>query len=302
MSCKGQSSKRQLVLIAPTDAMKDTEPRFVNLPHPRTRESGLFLLTNDGKRIHEVQKYEDSPKSWFINNSVNKDGSLCLATPIDPLFLLLVFLEKSKHHFTTIESILDSGDPDREFPYVQQLSQLDGASQLPQVCDVKETDDIKVYRLSNEKTLTWLRKKVSTVSAKLKETPAVHVGSGSRASTFVQNQTAARNDQYVRYAVGLVSEYLLPSWAERLKEAFRSQFDKDDDDDDDDLPPKKKMKSGSGSQECKEDYTKFNTQKTLQVEKSKKLTAAQRALAKVDKTGMKTMSNFFQLKGKKKNA
>lgn len=49
--------------------------------------------------------------------------------------------------------------------------------------------------------------------------------------------------------------------------------------------------------EAGEDYTKFN-RSDFSRKPPKKMSAAQKTLAKVDKTGMKSMSAFFSPKGK----
>uniref|UniRef100_A0A8C5S8H1 Uncharacterized protein n=1 Tax=Laticauda laticaudata TaxID=8630 RepID=A0A8C5S8H1_LATLA len=54
-------------------------------------------------------------------------------------------------------------------------------------------------------------------------------------------------------------------------------------------------KLSDGPVEAEEDYTKFNTG-DLKNKKASKMSAAQKALAKVDKSGMKTMSSFFRPK------
>eukprot|EP00118_Oscarella_pearsei_P021839 m.248338 g.248338 ORF g.248338 m.248338 type:complete len:248 (+) comp40287_c0_seq24:269-1012(+) len=206
-----------------------------------------------------------------------------------------------KRHFTTLDNILATGDPDGKFPNIQKIQQLDGLGHLSHICDMRSIDDSTVYRLNAEKTLEWLKKKVSKVVTKLKEMPEIYAGSGSRVSSFVQSHNKAasskEDSEYIRYAVGLVSEYLPPEWTDRMKDEFKEHFDKEVHDE----PVSKKAKRGSQSEECDDDYTKFNTKKTLEVEKPKKMTVAERALAKVDKTGMKTMASFFKPLSKKKS-
>eukprot|EP00118_Oscarella_pearsei_P021842 m.248385 g.248385 ORF g.248385 m.248385 type:complete len:125 (+) comp40287_c0_seq37:390-764(+) len=75
--------------------------------------------------------------------------------------------------------------------------------------------------------------------------------------------SSKEDSEYIRYAVGLVSEYLPPEWTDRMKDEFKEHFDKEVHDE----PVSKKAKRGSQSEECDDDYTKFNTKKTLEVEK-----------------------------------
>uniref|UniRef100_A0A670ITU3 Uncharacterized protein n=1 Tax=Podarcis muralis TaxID=64176 RepID=A0A670ITU3_PODMU len=59
-----------------------------------------------------------------------------------------------------------------------------------------------------------------------------------------------------------------------------------------------KRKLSDAPVEAEEDYTKFNTSDLKNKKANSKMSAAQKALAKVDKSGMKTMSSFFSSKTK----
>ena len=61
-----------------------------------------------------------------------------------------------------------------------------------------------------------------------------------------------------------------------------------------------KVKLSDEPVEAKEDYTKFNTKDLKTVKKNSKMTAAQKALALVDKSGMKSIDSFFGVKHVKK--
>lgn len=67
---------------------------------------------------------------------------------------------------------------------------------------------------------------------------------------------------------------------------------------------KRKIKASNTSSkkaktEPSEDYS-LQSNNSLKSSEKKSLTKAQKALSKVDKTGMKTMSSFFKVKDKKK--
>jgi hypothetical protein len=53
-----------------------------------------FLLLHG--HLQEVNWYKERYRSWFIDDSVQGDGSLYLCTPVDPLFLALPLLEASR--------------------------------------------------------------------------------------------------------------------------------------------------------------------------------------------------------------
>ncbi|XP_062521331.1 ribonuclease H2 subunit B-like [Corticium candelabrum] len=297
--------RRQWVLIGPTSELQHVErttdcgrsdATFVTLRHPKKGSGARFLLTNGGRRIQEVLKYDDPPKSWLINNSVQKDGSLHLATPIDPVFLILPYLEKSKKHFTTLDNIMSCDD----FPSSGCLCDVEGTAQLAHVCDVRDAVDMKVYRLNETKTLVWLQKKVDQLVAKLKEMAHVNVGSVAKAAMFVQSKrtaTTQTQSDYVRYAVGIISEYLNEFWVRRLHEVYSTVFEVETPEATEPEPKKTKL-DDHVTTECIEDYTKGNTATHEEPVKKVKVTVAQRSLNKVDKTGMKSISSFFHRKGK----
>jgi hypothetical protein len=100
------------------------------------------------------------------------DGSLYLATPIDPLFLALPILaaarKKSASHpgyFLSCAALFT--DAQRCPPHL-----FTGAGHsLTAVCDEKEGWESKVYRLSDERVLEWLKGKVEALQVSLAALP-----------------------------------------------------------------------------------------------------------------------------------
>eukprot|EP00967_Tisochrysis_lutea_P120073 scaffold196576_cov30-Tisochrysis_lutea.AAC.1 len=71
---------------------------FFASEHPRTRERVMFGC--NGAHLLEVHTHSsiELPSSWLISGleCVVQDGTLCFATPIDPLFVLLPLLERAR--------------------------------------------------------------------------------------------------------------------------------------------------------------------------------------------------------------
>ncbi|XP_048362056.1 ribonuclease H2 subunit B [Sphaerodactylus townsendi] len=222
------------------------------------------------------------------------DGRLFFATPVDPLFLVLFYLAKAeKEHgkFQPLDQIL----VDAEFSSCTRLLQC--TDTLKSVCHIveeKETGGKKFYKYSEEKTLKWLTKKVNQTVKVLKKHD-VCVGGKVQSATFVSSKklSGATEEDYVRYAHGLISEYIPEELSATLAKYLRlpevAVPSKE--------PPPKKRKTADEPVEAEEDYTKFNTI-DFKGKKANKMSAAQKALAKVDKSGMKTMSSFFGSKTK----
>jgi len=101
-------------------------------------------------------------------------------------------------------------------------------------------------------------------------------------------------DDYERYAFGLVSDYLSPQWSERLRESLSITDDAPLSSPEE--PPTKRAKVSDEIPEATEDYSKEFSKLSSKTEMDKtgsKLTAAQKSLSKVDKSGMKSISSFF---------
>lgn len=315
--------------VAPTEAAALVSPSshsFIALKDPKTGSERRYLVSRDRHQICEVQRCCDEPRSWFIGDSVQTDGSLLVCTPVDPLFLALPYLSKAGKagKFTTLEAILDNPVHTNSL----QLEHFVKPEQWKHVCDCKVLPgDMTVYRYNQTKTVHWLRKRVEVLSVQLKA-QAVHVGSGSHSSALVQSKKhgALCEEDYLRYACGMVCEYLTEELAASLSQSYsfkglRALEEPGV------LPPAKKRRTDSvdsgvfsqqsslensevssesgslqltctptatGSDEPLEDYTKYNASlPPVPPTKPQKQTLTQKALSKVDKKGMKSLSSFF---------
>ncbi|XP_068919712.1 ribonuclease H2 subunit B isoform X4 [Petaurus breviceps papuanus] len=184
-----------------------------------------------------------------------------------------------------------------------------------------EIGNKKFYKYSKEKTLKWLNKKVDQTVRALK-IGNVNVGARVLSATFVPGDHGSdiKEEDYIRYAHGLISEYIpkelsedlakylkLPELSASLPEPLlksaasimeceptlwllsqRHPFSLGH----------KKRKVSDGPVEAQEDYTKFNSVDLKTKKTNSKMTAAQKALAKVDKSGMRSISTFFGTKAK----
>ncbi|XP_054575761.1 ribonuclease H2 subunit B isoform X5 [Eptesicus fuscus] len=141
-------------------------------------------------------------------------------------------------------------------------------------------------------------KEVNQTVAALK-TNNINVGARVQSTAFFSGHqiSSDREEDYVRYAHGLISDYIIKELSDDLSKylklpEYSASLPK---------PPSKKVKLSDEPVEAKEDYTKFNTKDMKTEKKNGKMTAAQKALAKVDKSGMKSIDSFFGAKNKKKS-
>uniref|UniRef100_A0A8D0B6I1 Ribonuclease H2 subunit B n=1 Tax=Salvator merianae TaxID=96440 RepID=A0A8D0B6I1_SALMN len=208
------NGSNQWVIVAPvsvTDIPKkpSSGPLFTRLRNPSTGQAALYLFSSDAHQLFEVKAFHEEYRSWFIGQTVQQDGRLFFATPVDPLFMLLFYLikaEKEQGKFQPLDQILK----DEEFSSCADLLQCKNISQaVHHIVSEKEISGRKFYKYNEEKTLKWLQKKVDQTVKVLKEHD-IRVGGKVQAATFISGkQTAdATEEDYIRYAHGLISEYI----------------------------------------------------------------------------------------------
>ncbi|XP_012504089.1 PREDICTED: ribonuclease H2 subunit B isoform X1 [Propithecus coquereli] len=300
VDCGDGVRARQLVFLLP-EYLKDASKKmkrglmFVKLVNPCSGEGAIYLFDMCLQQLFEIKVFKEKHHSWFINQSVQSGGLLHFATPMDPLFLLLHYLVKADKEgkFQPLDQVV----VDDVFPNCILLLKLPELEKLlHHVTEEKEIDNKKYYKYSKEKTLKWLEKKVKQTMAALK-TNHINVGARVQSTAFFSGDQVSsdKEEDYIRYAHGLISDYIPKELSDDLSKYLKlpeppASLPN---------PPSKKIKLSDEPVEAKEDYTKFNTKDLKTEKKNSKMTAAQKALAKVDKRGMKSIDTFFGAKNKK---
>ncbi|XP_006879664.1 PREDICTED: ribonuclease H2 subunit B [Elephantulus edwardii] len=269
---------------------------FVKLANPCSGEGAIYLFDMCLQQLFEIKVFKEKHHSWFINQSVQSEGLLHFATPMDPLFLVLHYLIKAgkEGKFQPLEQVM----VDDVFPNCILLLKLPELQKsLHHVTEEKEIDSKKYYKYSKEKTLKWLEKKVNQTMAALKANK-VTVGARVQSSMYFSGNQFSNDteEDYIRYAHGLISDYIPKELSDDLSKYLKLPEPSAP------LPnpSAKRIKLSDEPVEAKEDYTKFNSKDLKTGKKNAKMTAAQKALAKVDKSGMKSIDSFFGAKSKKK--
>ncbi|GAB5566322.1 ribonuclease H2 subunit B isoform X4 [Prionailurus iriomotensis] len=316
---------RQHVFLLP-EYFKDASKKmksglmFVKLVNPCSGEGTIYLFNMCLQQLFEIKVFKEKHHSWFINQSVQSGGLLHFATPIDPLFLLLHYLRKADKEgkFQPLDQVVvDDMFPNcillLKLPELEKLLQHvteEKVNRQKEILQVQQREDDKVagkkgrVRLQyltaesfNAPFKKYLQKEVNQIVAALK-TNNVNVSARVQATAFFSGDQASsdKEEDYICYAHGLVSDYIPRELSDdlckylKLPEPSASLPN----------PPSKKVKLSDEPVEAKEDYTKFNRKDWKTEKKNNKMTAAQKALAKVDKSGMKSIDSFFAAKNKKK--
>ncbi|XP_064615350.1 ribonuclease H2 subunit B-like isoform X2 [Liolophura sinensis] len=296
--CKDEQS--QWVMVTDDTALdcdpnNENSPVFVRLKHPKTEQGALFLFTHGDSSVYEVNKFTEKYRSWLIDDTVQADGSILLVTPADPVYLVLPYLIASAQSgkYMTLDQIV----VDENFSECRRLLSCSGLSELSNVADIKGDDDLKVFRYNKEKTLSWLKLKVEKVVDRLQQRNVL-IGSVGQSATYVRSlkEQSVTEDDYRRYACGLVSDYLPLELSSLLVDYLDIPVKPDPSPVEE--PPSKKVKLEPADLNPTEDYSKGQKKLDNKMQKNGSMTAGQKKLLSVDKTGMKNISSFFSPKSK----
>uniref|UniRef100_A0AAY4BH68 Ribonuclease H2 subunit B n=1 Tax=Denticeps clupeoides TaxID=299321 RepID=A0AAY4BH68_9TELE len=248
------------VVGAPEEGAGD--PTFARLRNPSSGGASLYLFGGGDAQVYEVKAFAEDHRSWFVGETVQRDGRLLFITPMDPLYLLLPYIQEAgaEGKFQPANQVVT----DEDFPGCSRLLRCTCALEsLRLVADEKEVANQRFYRYNQQKTLDWLKRKVERTVSVLKRSD-VSVGGGVKSATYVRvkSEVDASDEDYLRYAHGLVSEYVSEDLSKELLRHLQ-------------LPEISSPKEEPPSKP------------------QKKMTVAQKSLAKVDKSGMRPMSAFF---------
>ena len=198
--------------------------RFVTLPDPSTGEGTTYLLRDvvEGKvdrgeggascsgsgsacHLQEVQWHKQRYGAWFVGDSVVEDGSMYMASLVDPLFVVLPVLEASSKEaearFMDAESVCEASRLGEMFPDMFEVC-AQSASAWGSVCDVKVAGGEQYFRFNPERALAWMVLKVSSTRDGLL---ALDPGYGRMDATALN-----------AYAVGIVGEYVSAEWLAKV--------------------------------------------------------------------------------------
>lgn len=169
------------LFILPKDASK--EARIITLPEPSSGvpgryfacpEKGIFEFTRVGVPKSEPRSVLIAPahdgeeqgqdvenNSGIAKGYVAESPDLFVATPVDPVFLLVPILapvsnKNQKRLFVTFDDHMESATP--TFRHILKHERLRESfeARLKDVCDTVEAGDESLYRLSSEKLATVL--------------------------------------------------------------------------------------------------------------------------------------------------
>ncbi|KAI8895056.1 ribonuclease H2, subunit B [Globomyces pollinis-pini] len=197
------------VIVLPQGPYIETGTSIISLPHPNN-VSMLFMLSTS--QLLQLQKFSNTTNSWVIGERIVQNGDLYTATPFDLNFLLIPLLD-GKDNFVAMDDILFND----QFPHLQELHRISELSNnLMAICDTTRIDDQTYFRLSNDKLLIWLKKKVSSLLKDMENLEALKL---------FKKETV---DEQHKLAIRLLSDNLQKSHVDMLLKEFNLTDLKDD--------------------------------------------------------------------------
>ncbi|UJR15552.1 hypothetical protein I4U23_002491 [Adineta vaga] len=127
---------------------------FIQLSHPRTKQTQSYAIDQQSKTIFEVTRCTRSHSSWFINDQhVVPDGSLYIVTPINLIFLLLPSIwSDARKDFLSLATLINDS--------LKQLLLDDDfiLDKLICICDIDREKCL--VKLNEEKLMQWFRDRI----------------------------------------------------------------------------------------------------------------------------------------------
>jgi ribonuclease H2 subunit B len=91
-------------MILPESIADNSQLNFISYPDPHSGHLKQYILSDDERNIYELNQTNEKYRGWFIDDTIQSDGSLYVCTPIDPLFLVLSAICNAKQSKVTITS------------------------------------------------------------------------------------------------------------------------------------------------------------------------------------------------------
>ncbi|KAK4198618.1 putative ribonuclease [Triangularia verruculosa] len=187
-----ESTNPPKLLVLPKDA--SSSARIITLENPRYGKPTRYLICPETGSFYEFTKVappnKSTPRSWLLSSTEKESAlesqtiqspELYLATPYDPIFLLIPALfkpssssksEKQERQYLSLDDYLDLvPNTDRHFSEILTLpdSKVEKAleARLAVVCDCVEMGDDKMYRPNDSKLSAVILSKARKMAEKL---------------------------------------------------------------------------------------------------------------------------------------
>lgn len=81
--------------------------QLLNFRNPATGTCSKYIFHQKSNEFFELLKFNEPFRTWFIGEVITNDGCIYLSPPIDPLFLLLHYVQlQASEKYVPLEHIL----------------------------------------------------------------------------------------------------------------------------------------------------------------------------------------------------
>ena len=179
---------------------KEIDENYIGilLPNPKTNKPSPYYF--NGTHIYEILESDRPHASWFVGNSVISKGSLLMAIPIHPLFLVIPLMcERGGEMYPIDEYFLDT--------CYQPIAHL-VKPHFPSICSALPFDDTSVWSLDQQKLMNWLCDRVL------------------RLIPFFKASTPVDDSFLVEMGYDVVRHYIRADLAQKLRDSLKAMFPK----------------------------------------------------------------------------
>lgn len=185
--------------------------QLLTFRNPSTGTSSKYIFHKKSNEFFELLKFNEPFRTWFVGETITNDGCLYLSPPIDPLFLLLQYVQsQASEKYVPLEHIL----VDETYCDMTSIADAIDIEQLllvkfsllwfritqtnlflnfvRKISDQKGDAKLKAIRYNKDKTLDWLAYKCKQLQDVLRQRK-LNLDSGAKSSTFVVSSKL--NDQ-----------------------------------------------------------------------------------------------------------
>lgn len=90
-----------------TDYVGRNGLQLLNFRNPGTGTCSKYIFHKKSNEFFELLKFNEPFRTWFVGEIITDDGGIYLSSPIDPLFLLLHFIQcQASEKFVPLEHII----------------------------------------------------------------------------------------------------------------------------------------------------------------------------------------------------
>lgn len=196
----GESIVRLLKLPSTVIEGSETNALYLFAPHLDYLLEAKALAPINGNLDDQEKLIEDNIsilvkensqlpiRSWFVGNSVLRDGTVYTFSRYNPLFIFLNLFEiTNPTNFQPLDAILENS----KYPDLEALHQMKDLESilLPTICDTQKLSSMTLFRLSSTKVELWLESKITALSKNIinriscncklcsaNNTPSIHNG------------------------------------------------------------------------------------------------------------------------------